>query len=543
MNIYRYSEWDATQQLPGFNKDELMDELAHGIMRDGDLSYLLWKMQRQDLIDGEERLTGLQQLLKRLQEARQKQQAKYDFSSMLDVIRNKMDDIIKLEQANLQEKLKEAKQSTDTQNMQKIEQMVVNNLKQLKDLPSDIGGKIKELQKYDFTDDDARQQFQNIMEPNLESLTLEGTLEGASPFMGKESISFDEAMHLMETLQQMDKLRGQIEDAQYGSSKEPIDPQTVRELLGEQAVGELEMPGITEVLEEAQYIRRKGEGFTLTPLGMRKIGEKALRDIFSQLHKDKFGGHNVGSRGALGKRSEETKRFEFGDNFDIELKQTIMNALTRGQKKLPLKLEVTDFEVYKSEQSMRSATVLMLDLSLSMSVRDNFYAAKHVAIALEGLIRSQFPRDSLYIVGFSSFAREIKKEDLVTLRLDQADPYTNIQSGLELARKLLVKDKSRNKQIIIVTDGEPTAHVEEGQISYHFSPGARTLQLTMREVENCTKQGITINTFMLGESNLHSAFITRIAKINKGRVFFANADGLGKYILVDYMAARRKGVK
>jgi uncharacterized protein with von Willebrand factor type A (vWA) domain len=544
MNTYRYSEWDGTQSAPGFSKDELMAELGHGLMRDGDLSYLLWKMQRQDLIDGEERLTGLQKLLKRLQEEKQKRQAKYDFSSMMDVLSNKMDDIIKLEQARIQNKLKAARQSNDRQNLEKIEQLALSNLKKLKNLPADIAGKIKELQNYDFTDDDARRQFQDLLESGLESLTLSDSFEGATPFVGKETISYSEAMELMETLQQMDKLKAQIEDAQYGGAAQKIDKDSVRKLLGEQGVGELEMPGITQVLEDAQYIRRKGSGgFELTPLGMRKIGEKALRDVFSQLHKGQFGGHNIGARGALGKRSDETKRFEFGDNFDIELKQTIMNALLRGQQKIPLKLQVADFEVYKSEQTARSATVLMLDLSLSMSVRDNFYAAKHVAIALDGLIRSQFPRDSLHIVGFSSYAREIKKENLVTLKLDQADPYTNIQAGLELARKLLAKDQNRNKQIIIVTDGEPTAHVEEGKVSYHFSPGARTLQLTMREVENCTRQGITINTFMLGESNLHSAFITSIAKINKGRVFFANADGLGQYILVDYMAARRKGVK
>jgi uncharacterized protein with von Willebrand factor type A (vWA) domain len=267
---------------------------------------------------------------------------------------------------------------------------------------------------------------------------------------------------------------------------------------------------------------------------VRKIGQKALNDVFSQLR------YKSGDRGGVWKRSDETKRFEFGDNFDIDLKQTMMNALMRESQQTPIKLKITDFEVFKYEQSARSATVLMLDLSLSMSVHDNFYAAKHVALALDGLIRSQFPQDSLHIIGFSSYAREIKKEELATLRLDQADPYTNIQHGFELARKLLVKEKTRNKQLIIITDGEPTAHQEEGEINSQFSPGAKTLQMTLREVENCTRQGITINTFMLGESNLNNAFITRIAKINKGRVFFANAKGLGQYVLVDYLSNRRK---
>jgi uncharacterized protein with von Willebrand factor type A (vWA) domain len=322
---------------------------------------------------------------------------------------------------------------------------------------------------------------------------------------------------------------------------ETVDEQSVRELLGEQAARELKStPDITKVLEEASYIRRAAEGFELTPLGMRKIAQKALLDVITQSQKDKNGKNKIYEKSTLNNRTEETKRYEFGDDFDLELNRTIMNSLLRQQQTLPIKLKVDDFEIYKPEQIPRSAIVLMIDLSLSMSVRNNFSAAKQVALALDGLIRSQFPRDTFHIVGFSSYAREIKKEELTTLRLDQSDPYTNIQHGLELARKLLAKEKSREKQIIIVTDGEPTAHKEEGQTYFHFSPGARTLQMTLREVEYCSRLGITINTFMLGDNNLPNAFITKIAQINKGRVFFTNPDNLGKYVLMDYVSNRRK---
>jgi uncharacterized protein with von Willebrand factor type A (vWA) domain len=462
-------------------------------------------------------------------------------------MKNKMDDIIQQEQSGILKKLDEARKKaaqgeaepgaeSDKNRLQNLEQRAAASLKKLKNLPSDISGKIKALRNYEFTDDDASQQFQDLLGASLDWLRIDDSPEGLTPFIPAETITFDEAMKLIETLQEMDKLSGQIEDARSGGGLETIDRQSVRELLGEQGMETLERPGVTRVLEEANFIQRKDGGFELTPLGVRKIGQKALSDVFSQLR------YKTGDRGGVWKRGDETKRFEFGDNFDIDLKQTIMNALMRESQQTPIKLKITDFEVYKYEQSARSATVLMLDLSLSMSVHDNFYAAKHVALALDGLIRSQFPRDSLHIVGFSSYARELKKEDLATLHLDQADPYTNIQHGLELARKLLVKDKTQNKQIIIVTDGEPTAHQEDGEISYQFSPGAKTLQMTLREVENCTRQGITINTFMLGESNLNNAFITRIARINKGRVFFANSNGLGQYVLVDYLANRRKSM-
>ena len=547
MTTYRYSEWDGTQPALRLDKDELMDELAKGLMHDSDLSLLLWKMQREDKKNGQERLTGLQKLLQRLLEENRKQLGKYNLDTMMAEMKNKVADIIRQEQAAILKKLDEARKKaaqsdaepgseTNKNQLQKLEQQAASALKKLKNLPSDISGKIKALQNYEFTDEDAQEQFQDLLGASLEGLNSDEIPEGATPYLGTESISYNEAMKLIETLQEMDKLSGQIENARAENSPGLVDRQAVRELLGEQGMETLERPGVTKMLEEANFIRRKEGGFELTPMGVRKIGQKALNDVFSQLR------FKTGDRGGVWKRSDETKRFEFGDNFDIDLRQTVMNALMSEPKHSPVKLKITDFEVYKYEQSARSATVLMLDLSLSMSVRDNFYAAKHVALALDGLIRSQFPQDSLHIIGFSSYAREIKKEELATLRLDQSDPYTNIQHGLELARKLLGKEKAQNKQIIIITDGEPTAHLEEGQLNYQFSPGAKTLQMTLREVENCSRQGITINTFMLGESNLNNAFITRIAKINKGRVFFANPDGLGQYVLVDYLSNRRKRV-
>jgi uncharacterized protein with von Willebrand factor type A (vWA) domain len=545
MTIYRYSEWDGTQPALRLNKDELMDELAEGLMHDSNLSLLLWKMQRQDAKNGQERLDGLQKLLQRLLAEKQQQLKQYDLAAMMAEMKDRMAAIIKKEQAAILQQLDEARRQaaekmpeTDSvdakNNLQKTEQKAAADLRKLKNLPADIGGKLKALQNYEFNDEDAGAQFQELLGFSLDGLRIDDSPEGLAPFIPAETVTFDDAMKLIETLQEMDKLNGQIENARSEGGLETLNRHTVRELLGEQGMETLERPGVTKMLEEANFIRPKAGGYELTPLGVRKIGQKALNDVFSQLR------YKSGDRGGVWKRSDETKRFEFGDNFDIDLKQTMMNALMRESQQTPIKLKITDFEVFKYEQSARSATVLMLDLSLSMSVHDNFYAAKHVALALDGLIRSQFPQDSLHIIGFSSYAREIKKEELATLRLDQADPYTNIQHGFELARKLLVKEKTRNKQLIIITDGEPTAHQEEGEINSQFSPGAKTLQMTLREVENCTRQGITINTFMLGESNLNNAFITRIAKINKGRVFFANAKGLGQYVLVDYLSNRRK---
>ena len=544
MKGYRYSKWDGTQHVLEFDTDELMDELADGLMHNVDLPYILWKLQRQSTGVNNLRLSRLEEVLAQLRQSKQQQLDELSFT--MESIKKELDDILQMEMASVQEVLKAGKKElklglNNKENLSlKKGEIALKNLKKLKQLPADISSKIKELQNYDFVSNEARQRFQELMAAGLNAFSPDDKLT-AYPLTGEDSISLAEALQLIETLREMDKLDGQIKDARSSGNMEAVDEQTLRELLGEQAVRELKNTlDVSQLLEEANYIRRLEKGFELTPLGMRKIAQKALLDVITQPEKDKKGRDKIYEKSNSGNRSEETKRYEFGDDFDIELNRTIMNSLLRRQQTPPVKLEVDDFEIYKPEQIPRSAIVLMIDLSLSMSVRNNFNAAKQVALALDGLIRSQFPRDTFHIVGFSSYAREIKKEELTTLRLDQTDPYTNIQHGLELARKLLAKEKSRKKQIIIVTDGEPTAHKEEGQTFVNFSPGARTLQMTLREVEYCSRLGITINTFMLGESNLPNAFITKIAQINKGRVFFTSPDNLGRYVVVDYLANRRK---
>jgi len=376
---------------------------------------------------------------------------------------------------------------------------------------------------------------------NLEALYPSERLRRSYPFSGEESISYNEALKLMEMLQRIDQLEGQLRDAQFNRSLDNVDEEMLRELMGNEAAEELaRLRNITRVLEEAGYIRRKGNRYELTPRGMRRIGQKALRDIFAQLRRDRPGQHNINLKGLSSELTDETKRYEFGDPFYIHLEKTIMNALYREPQRPPLRLKPEDFEVFKTEQLTRSATVLMLDLSLSMPMRGNFQAAKQVAIALDGLIRSQYPKDTLHIIGFSSYARRLKKEDLPYMGWDEFDPYTNIQHGLYLARKLLAKERCTNKQIILVSDGEPTAHIEGGNIYFQYPPSLRTIQLTLREVKKCTQQGVVINTFMLGQNDFLNAFVTQMARINRGRIFFTSADTLGRYMLVDYISSKRK---
>lgn len=380
---------------------------------------------------------------------------------------------------------------------------------------------------------------------NLEALDPGNHLRDWYSFSGEESITFSEALKLMERLQKMDKLENQLKASQYRRSLDDVDKELMKQVMGEEEAEELEtIENITRILEEAGYIRLNNNGkYELTPRGVRKIGQKAIKDIFAQLRKDQVGSHTIQRLGFGGEREFETKKYEFGDPLFLHLEKTIMNALKRESQTIPVKLATEDFEVFKTEQLTRTATVLMLDLSLSMPMFHNFEAAKQVAIALDELIRSQFPQDKLYLVGFSTYAKQLKKQELIHINWNELDPYTNVQQGLFLARKLLSRERCANKHIILISDGEPTAHIERGSIYVRYPPSPRTLSMTLDEVKNCTLKGIVINTFMLRTSDYRGYFVSKMAQINKGRVFFTSADRLGQYILKDYITGKQRRIQ
>jgi uncharacterized protein with von Willebrand factor type A (vWA) domain len=316
----------------------------------------------------------------------------------------------------------------------------------------------------------------------------------------------------------------------------------VSELLGEPSAEDLDtINSITKLLEEAGYIRRQDQKFGLTPRGMRKIGEKALSAVFSRLKKDRLGQHNLKQRGSGGERIDETKKYEFGDDFDLHIEKTISNALLR-RAQVPVKLEPDDFEVFREELMTRSATVLMLDMSLSMRMGGNFEAAKIVSIALNSLISSKYPKDSLYILGFNNIARRMTPEELTYIGWEDFSPHTNVQHALITARKLLDKDRSANKQIILISDGQPTAHIENGQIYFQIPTSRRCLEMTLNEVKKCTRAGIDINTFMLPSSDYSNFFVDRMSRLNRGRVFFTSPGELGEYLIVDYLGHKRSKI-
>jgi uncharacterized protein with von Willebrand factor type A (vWA) domain len=364
------------------------------------------------------------------------------------------------------------------------------------------------------------------------------------PFQGDQEMNLQEALRLMEELQKMDALERELKSVRRLEDLENVDPAQVEQLAGEEARRDLErLQEIARKLEEAGYLERAGDELTLTARAIRKIADKALRDIFARLKRDRFGGHAMNRRGAGGDQTDESKVYEFGDPFLLDLRETVMNAVERNGPGTPVRLTPDDFAVVRTELRTQAATVVMLDMSRSMLNNGYFLPAKKVALALSALIRGQFPRDALYIVGFSLYAREFTAAQLPTLSWSEWNMGTNMQAGFMLSRKLLARHTGGNRQILMVTDGEPTAHMEGDEADFSYPPTHRTVEETLKEVKRCTRENITINTFMLERTSWLMSFVEQMTQINRGRAFYATPDRLGEYLVVDYVSTRRRSVR
>ena len=407
-------------------------------------------------------------------------------------------------------------------------------------LPGEMRQQLQDLLS-DKIGDPELQQGLNELAQNLEYLFPMRDQRNQYPFRGEEQLDLDAAMELMRHMQSIDEVERQLERTQYGGEIDDIDADQLEELLGPEARDTLdELRKFLEILEEAGYIRKKGSGWELTPRGTRKIGQRALVELYAQLKADSFGKHEVHANGFGGERTDDTKLYEFGDPFHLDIKRTIMNSLHREGVGTPINLRPDDFEVARSELVTQTATVIMLDLSWSMALRGSFQAAKKVALALNNLISSQFQRDSLYIIGFSAYARQLKAEDLPYVRWDESVLGTNMHHALMIAERLLARHTQGTRQIIMISDGEPTAHLERGRSYFAYPPSPITIRETLKAVKRCTRKNITINTFMLDRNHYLKEFVNQVARINKGRVFYTTPDKLGEYILVDYVAQKRK---
>ena len=378
---------------------------------------------------------------------------------------------------------------------------------------------------------------------NLQALRPDLPFGEPYPFSGGEPMGLLDAFAAIDRQQQYDALEGELMGARDPEALDRIDREQLRDLVDDDAAEDLnQLRELTRALEEAGYLEQDGGRLALTPRAARKLGMRALTDIFSKLRRESLGGHTLPTAGSGGERTDETKPFEYGDPFSVDLNRTLFNAMAREGPGTPLRMAPEDFSVHRSEETTVSSTVLLLDMSRSMLLRGCSTAAKRVAMALHTLIHTKYPRDKLYVVGFAYYARQIKPEAIATLSPFEFEYGTNLQHALIIARQLLARRSGGNKEIVVITDGEPTAHITNGQVEFAYPPTMRTMQSTLREVGRATRDGIVINTFMLERSRYLSDFVDLMSRINRGRAFYVEPEHLGEYVLVDYVSKKTKRV-
>lgn len=400
-----------------------------------------------------------------------------------------------------------------------------------------------------------RDELSDLMQGLLEDLDLQfeanrlaDNLRDAFPklpwkqrmlFQGDQPLDFAEMADVAAEIADLQELGEMLEGSYNPAQLEEVDLDRVRDLLGDDAARSLaQLKEIAETLKDAGLIDRTGDRLELTPKGMRAIGSSAIEEIFKRLRKDRSGLHDAHHLGYGVERAYQSKPWEWGDPFQLDVHQTVRNAIRRSGSGTPVKITPEDFEVEQTEHLVNSATALLLDLSLSMMISGSFLAAKKLAFALHALIASQFPKDYFTVIGFSIVAHEIKPNELANASWD-GDYGTNLQHALLLARKELSRQRAVNKQIIVVTDGEPTAHIEGGVPFFSYPPLMRTLEETLKEVVRCTKEDINMNVFMLEQEDSDirglRRFVEQMTKINKGRAFFTKPGHLGDFVLVDFI--------
>lgn len=513
------------------NAEGLFDQLNDYLGDTGDLQQAMRRLKQKGVKQGEKRVGGLDDLLSQVAQELKRRYERYQLHSALEQVGQKLKSVVDRERQALEE-LEEGRP----------------DLEKKKDfldrLPGRASEAIERLAGYDFESPEARAEFQELFEQLEQLRRLENWLrrEG-NLFRGHAPLDFQQAQELMDQMEELRRLESQLS----GMRLEDVDLDLLQRLLGDPAVQDFDgVARMESLLEEGGYVVGRGDRFELTPKGVRRIGNLALRDIYLKLKRDALGRHPVRQRGSHELLTEESRPYVQGDAFHLNMVQTLKNALFHDGG-VPLHLRPEDFSVYEAEQATRASTVLLLDMSWSMSWEGRFAAAKKVALAMESLIRTLHPRDYFGIVGFFTRAVELKPKDLPEVTWNMGDPFTNLQDGLHLATELLGKKPSRNQQIIVITDGQPTAYCRQGRLycEWPLSFGGisqRAAEETLREAERVTRRGIAINTFMLDDSPVLKDFVDEMTRINRGRAFYTRPDRLGEYLLVDYVARRRRKV-
>ncbi len=375
---------------------------------------------------------------------------------------------------------------------------------------------------------------------NLHGLYPEmGWGEGAGSrqgFRDGQPTPMSAAVDAMERLHDYEELDRAMQGDYPGAALDDVDEDAIRRTLGDTAAQDLRrLKQIERLLEEAGLVRRRHGRLEVTPRGARMLGERALTQIFEELQRDREGTHESRDAGGLAEPTGATRPWNFGDHGQVAVQRTVFNAVTRSTPGEHVRLVPEDFEMVEAEQRTETATALLIDLSFSMPLRGHFVHAKKMALALHALIEGRYPHDTLYLIGFNEYAWQLQPEDLTAPGFERVYG-TNMQHAFMLANRLLVQHPRATRQVIMVTDGEPTAHLEGEQAFFAWPPVRETIELTLAEAMRLARSGVRLNIFMLEESEGLARFMERLARITRGRVFLMDDDRVGEFVLRDYVA-------
>jgi uncharacterized protein with von Willebrand factor type A (vWA) domain len=375
---------------------------------------------------------------------------------------------------------------------------------------------------------------------------------------GRDPLGLSEATTALAELADLAEAEEALRQDYPGARLDDVDEEAVRRALGRQAVDDLEvLRQIERELQRQGYLERVDGRLELTPKAVRRLGDTALRRVFAQLPEARIGDHDQPESGQAGEYTGSARPWQFGDEQAIDAAETVRNALLRGAtggafqarrdgaggQRPGVGLSVRDFAVGETERRNRAAVCLLVDLSYSMALRGTWAAAKQTALALHSLIRTRYPQDALQVIGFSNYARELRETELAGLGWDMVQG-TNLHHALVLAGRFLDQRPEHNPVVLVVTDGEPTAHLRrDGRFWFDWPPAPETLELTLAEVDKMTRRRASLNVFMLADDERLTAFVDEVARRNGGRVFRADQENLGEYVVRDFMRSRRQAVR
>jgi len=547
------------------------------------------ELREYDFMDPEarEKFEELLQLL-------QKQVLENYFQGMQQSLQNMTQEDLKQTQEMIQDlnRLMEQKLMGDdpdiTEFMQKWGQYFppgIENFDQLLDYMQKMMGQMQSLMN--SMSPEQRSELQDMMEALLQDDRLQWDMfqlasnmnrldpdrfeDNRFSLTGDEPLSLQDALRLMGDLNSMEEMEDELRHAIRTNDPSYIDSDEVGRLLGEEAQQYAEeLKRLTRELEEAGFLKRGDHGWELTAGAMRKIGEKALNDIFSRIRGQDLGDHNRDKNGIGVELQDETKPWVWGDPFHLNTQKTVANAVIRQGKGTPVRIKVEDFEINQTIAQARVSTVIAIDMSYSMMWSGYFQAGQRVGLALDTLIRSKYPKDQVTVLAFSYFVLPLESNMLLDTHWVEYGGGTNFQEVLRRSREILRRQGGTSKQIVLITDGEPTTYnysAASEMSGNEWNPediepidvmaadpyemlfrrrrrrGQGMIAETLREVGRCTRDNITINTFMLDRSPELLEFVKLMSKVNHGRAFVAEPDKLGTYVVADYFSNRNKVIR